>query len=115
MPFKKGNNKAARKTVSAESLKAYKRAAAAADKKVTAAELAFDSDPSEENKVAVQQARAKACAASAKLRCRPPLRRMSLAAPLLASATARPRNLGSPLARVVARLPTSLISITSPR
>ena len=26
MPFKKGNNKAARKTVSAESLKAYKRA-----------------------------------------------------------------------------------------
>ena len=31
------------------------------------AELAFNADPSAENKAAVQQARAKACAASAKL------------------------------------------------
>ena len=35
--------------MSAETLKVYKRAAAAADKKVAAAELAFDSDPSAEN------------------------------------------------------------------
>ena len=59
--------KTGQKKVSAKTLKVYKFAAAAADKKVAAAELAFDSDPSEENKAAVQQARAKACAASAKL------------------------------------------------
>ena len=52
MPFKKGNNKAARKNVSAETQSRYKRAAAAADKKVAAAEMAFDSDPSAENKAA---------------------------------------------------------------
>ena len=58
---------AKKKKVSAKSLRAYKFAAAAADKKLAAAELAVASDPSAENKAAVQQARAKACAASAKL------------------------------------------------
>ena len=67
MKFKKGNNKAARKTVSAETQARYKRAAAAADEKLAAAEVAFNADPSVENKAAVQQARAKACAARAKL------------------------------------------------
>ena len=47
--------------------KRYERAAAAADEKLVVAELAFDADPSAENKAAVQQARAKACAARAKL------------------------------------------------
>ena len=56
-----------KKNVKPATRKAYERAAAAADKKLAAAELAFDSDPSAENKAAVQQARAKACAASAKL------------------------------------------------
>ena len=59
--------KTGQKKVSAKSLKVYKFAAAAADKKLAAAELAVASDPSAENKAAVQQARAKACAASAKL------------------------------------------------
>ena len=59
--------KTGQKTVSAASLKVYRRAAVAADKKLAAAELAVASDPSAENKAAVQQARAKACAASAKL------------------------------------------------
>ena len=63
MKFKKGNNKAARKTVSAESLKAYKRAAAAADKKVAAAELAVASNPSVENQHVLEQARACSLAA----------------------------------------------------
>ena len=66
MPLKKGHNRAAKRRVSAKTLKVYKFAAAAAHKKVAAAELAFDSDPSAENTAAVQQARAKACAASAK-------------------------------------------------
>ena len=44
-----------------------KREAAATDKKVAAAELAFAFDPSAQNKAAVQQARAKVCAARAKL------------------------------------------------
>ena len=65
--FGKGHNTNKKKKVSANTLKVYTFAAAAADKKLAAAELAFDSDPSEENKAAVQQARAKACAASAKL------------------------------------------------
>ena len=59
--------KTGQKTVSAETQTRYRRAAVAADKKLAAAELAVASDPSVENKAAVQQARAKACAASAKL------------------------------------------------
>ena len=59
--------KTRQKNVKPATRKAYERAAAAADNKLAAAELAFDSDPSEENKAVVQQARAKACAASAKL------------------------------------------------
>ena len=59
--------KTGQKKVSAEMQARYKRAAAAADEKLVVAELAFDADPSAENKAAVQQARAKACAASVKL------------------------------------------------
>ena len=68
--FVKGQNAVKggrRKKPTARSLKAYGYAAAAADKKVAAAERAFNADPSAENKAAVQQARAKACAARAKL------------------------------------------------
>ena len=67
MPFKKGNNKASRKTVSAASLKVYRFAAAAADKKLAAAELALASTPSVENQHVLEQARAAASAAHKKL------------------------------------------------
>ena len=65
--FKKGHNKAAKKKVSAETQARYNRAAAAADKKVGAAELAFATDPSAENQKMLKQARATASTAHKKL------------------------------------------------
>ena len=57
---------AKRKKLKKKTIAEYERVAAAADEKLVVADLAFDADPSAE-KAAVQQARAKACAARAKL------------------------------------------------
>ena len=70
--FGKGHNTNKKKNVKPATREAYERAAAAADKKVAAAELAFNSDPSAENKAAVQQARAGFEGAGAPLRCLSP-------------------------------------------
>ena len=58
---------AKKKNVSAKTLKMYKFAAAAADKKLAAAELAVASTPSVENQQVLEQARAAASAAHRKL------------------------------------------------
>ena len=59
--------KTGQKKVSAKSLKVYKFAAAAADKKLAAAELAVASTPSVENQQVLAQAQAAASAAHRKL------------------------------------------------